>query len=140
MSALRVPLFVVSLSNTHQRHGVNGPSTGSGRTGLALVGLICSAALVLSAVPAHAQSVEQRIAAYKHRVDLLEDQNAIENLQATYGYYFDKGLWDQAADLFAPNGSFEYGQRGVYIGRRISAGRCCCSGRRASPRGISTTT
>jgi hypothetical protein len=68
------------------------------------------------AVPAHAQSVEQRIAAYRHRVALLEDQDAIENLQATYGYYFDKGLWDQAADLFAADGSFEYGQRGVYIG------------------------
>jgi hypothetical protein len=75
------------------------------------------AALALAiAVPAHPQSVEQRIAAYKHRVDLLEAQNAIEDLQATYGYYFDKGLWDQAAALFAPAGSFEYGQRGVYIG------------------------
>jgi hypothetical protein len=69
------------------------------------------------AVPAHAQSIDQRIAAYTHRVDLLEDQNAIEDLQATYGYYFDKGLWDQAAALFTANGSFEYGQRGVYIGQ-----------------------
>src|SRR3569623_1484302 len=68
------------------------------------------------AVPAHAQSVEQRIAAYQHRVELLEDQDAIENLQATYGYYFDKGLWDQAADLFSADGTFEYGQRGVYVG------------------------
>ena len=73
------------------------------------------------AVPAHARSVDQRIAAYKHRVDLLEAQNAVEDLQATYGYYFDKGLWNEAAALFAPSGSFEYGQRGVYIGQaRIS--------------------
>ena len=77
--------------------------------------LLALAALAF-AMPAHAQPVEQRIAAYKHRVSLLEDQNAIETLQATFGYYFDKGLWDQAAALFAPNGSFEYGQRGVYIG------------------------
>jgi hypothetical protein len=75
-------------------------------------------ALGLSA-PALAQDsaqLEARVAAYRHRVELLEDQNSIENLQATYGYYFDKGLWDQAADLFASDGSFEYGQRGVYIG------------------------
>jgi len=79
---------------------------------------ICAATLLSFApVPAHAQSVEQRIAAYQHRVALLEDQNAIEDLQATYGYYFDKGLWNQAASLFAPGGSFEYGQRGVYIGQ-----------------------
>jgi len=69
------------------------------------------------AMPAQAQSVEQRIAAYKYRVDLLEAQNAVGDLQATYGYYFDKGLWDQAAALFSANGSFEYGQRGVYIGQ-----------------------
>jgi hypothetical protein len=75
-------------------------------------------AMGLSA-PALAQEnaqLEARLEAYRHRVELLEDQNAIENLQATYGYYFDKGLWDQAADLFAPDGTFEYGQRGVYVG------------------------
>jgi hypothetical protein len=67
--------------------------------------------------PAFAQAdVASRVAAYKQRVQLLEDQDAIENLQATYGYYFDKGLWDQAAALFTKTGSFEYGQHGVYVG------------------------
>jgi len=67
--------------------------------------------------PAFAQGdLAARVAAYKQRVTLLEDQDAIENLQATYGYYFDKGLWAQAAALFTKTGSFEYGQRGVYIG------------------------
>lgn len=69
------------------------------------------------AAPAQAQPVEQRLAAYRERVERLEDQVAIETLQADYGYYFDKGLWNEVADLFAANGSFEYGQRGVYIGR-----------------------
>ncbi len=32
-------------------------------------------------------------------------------------FYFDKGLWNEAADLFARNGSFEYGQSGVYVGQ-----------------------
>jgi hypothetical protein len=69
------------------------------------------------AMPAAAQNdVRSKLAAYKHRVMLLEDQDAIENLQATFGYYFDKGLWNQAAGLFTARGSFEYGQRGVYVG------------------------
>jgi hypothetical protein len=76
------------------------------------------AATALTAAPAFAQvSAEERLAAYKQRVDRLEDQAEIENLQAMYGYYFDKGLWNEVADLFTAKGSFEYGQRGVYIGK-----------------------
>ena len=69
------------------------------------------------AVPAQAQTVEQRLAAYRERVERLEDKVAIETLQADYGYYFDKAQWGEVADLFTEKGSFEYGQRGVYIGR-----------------------
>lgn len=77
-------------------------------------------ALALALVPAAAsaqQTAEARLAAYRERVERLEDADAIETLQATYGYYFDKGLWDDAADLFAADGTFEYGQMGVYVGR-----------------------
>jgi hypothetical protein len=76
---------------------------------------LCAAAI---AGPALAQATpEQRLAAYGERVERLEDKDAIENLQATYGYYFDKGLWNEAAELFSRDGSFEYGQRGVYVGK-----------------------
>ena len=76
------------------------------------------AAAVLTSTPALAQqSADTRLAAHRERVERLEDQDAIENLQAYFGYYFDKGLWDEVADLFAAGGSFEYGQRGVYIGQ-----------------------
>jgi hypothetical protein len=81
--------------------------------------LILGAALT-AALPQPAlaqQSPEQRLAAYRERVERLEDADAIENLQATYGYYFDKGLWSDVADLFAADGTFEYGQRGVYVGQ-----------------------
>ncbi|MCW2362480.1 MULTISPECIES: nuclear transport factor 2 family protein [Sphingobium] len=78
------------------------------------------AGLVITApAPAAAQSdasLRGKVAAYQKRVQALEDQLAIENLTATFGYYFDKGLWNQAADLFTARGQFEYGQRGVYIG------------------------
>ncbi len=41
---------------------------------------------------------------------------AIENLQAMYGYYIDEGQWKKAAALFSRQGSYEFGQNGVYIG------------------------
>ena len=66
---------------------------------------------------------DPRLAAYAHRIELLQDQDAVENLQAAYGYYVDKSLWSEVADLFAAGGSFEYGQRGVYVGKdRIRRG------------------
>ncbi len=47
----------------------------------------------------------------------LEAWDAVENLQAIYGYYFDRQLWDDVAALFTDDATFEYGQRGVYRGR-----------------------
>jgi SnoaL-like domain len=41
---------------------------------------------------------------------------AIENLQAMYGYYIDKGQWKKAAGLFSRDGTYEFGQSGVYVG------------------------
>lgn len=93
--------------------------------------VLCSAAALgfaLAAVPSAAQSssagasvatasTAARIAQYRERVERLEDAEAIENLTAYFGYYFDKGMWADVADLFAANGSFEYGQRGVYVGK-----------------------
>jgi hypothetical protein len=74
--------------------------------------------LLMTAVPSMAQSsLESRVAEYRERVARLEDQDSVENLQATFGFYFDKGLWGDAADLFARNGSFEYGLSGVYVGQ-----------------------
>jgi len=78
--------------------------------------LLALAALPTAALAQGDAELRKALAAQKQRVQLLEDQDAIENLQATYGYYFDKGLWNQVADLFATNGTFEYGQRGVYVG------------------------
>jgi hypothetical protein len=83
--------------------------------------LFCSCVLAITALSAvgasAADSTASRLAAYRERVARLEDQDAVENLQATFGFFFDKGLWNDAADLFARNGSFEYGQSGVYIGQ-----------------------
>lgn len=82
--------------------------------GLALTGLcLATSPMMTQAQP----SPEARLAAYRDRVARLEDQDAVENLQATWGYYFDKGLWEDTADLFTSNGTFEYGLSGVYVGQ-----------------------
>jgi len=62
-------------------------------------------------------ALEAKLAEYRQRVELLKDKDAVENLQAAYGFYVDKSLWGEVADLFADNGSFEYGQMGVYVGK-----------------------
>ena len=80
--------------------------------------ILFALACAMLPVPAVAQqSAETRLAAYRERVERLEDADQIENLQAYFGYFFDKGLWDDAADCFSAGASFEYGQRGVYIGK-----------------------
>jgi hypothetical protein len=77
------------------------------------------------------QALEARIAALEQRKERIEDVNAIERLQAAYGYYADRGLWEEAANLFADDGTIEIALDGVYVGkprvrdylRTISGGR-----------------
>jgi hypothetical protein len=52
------------------------------------------------------------------QVSRLEDENAIENLQRAYGFYVDKAMWKEAADLFADDGTLEIGGRGVFVGKQ----------------------
>jgi len=67
--------------------------------------------------PARAKP-EDTLAALEQRKSLIEDINDIKRLQRAYGYYVDEALWDDAANLFAENGSIELGLDGVYRGRK----------------------
>jgi hypothetical protein len=63
-----------------------------------------------------------RAALLEREVTALEDLNAIKKLQRSYGFYTDKQLWSEAADLFSSDGTIEVGGGGVYVGReRIRA-------------------
>jgi len=64
-----------------------------------------------------AAAAAQRIAQLRWQVDRLDDQRQIEILQRTYGYYVDKNLWKQIADLYTADGTLEIGGRGVFVGR-----------------------
>ena len=58
-----------------------------------------------------------RIEALEARALAAEDYRDVMNLQAAYGYYVDKGLFDKAATLFAEQGTLEIAGRGIYVGR-----------------------
>lgn len=50
------------------------------------------------------QNSEKFLADLAHRVTVLEAQQAVRNLQHTYGYYLDKCLYQEVVDLFAEDG------------------------------------
>ncbi|AKH43953.1 hypothetical protein FHS61_002640 [Altererythrobacter atlanticus] len=62
-------------------------------------------------------ALQKEVRALRAKATAAEAHLAICNLQAAYGYYVDKGLWDEAADMFAPDGTLEIAGRGVYIGQ-----------------------
>lgn len=80
---------------------------------------LSATALVLAlAGPVAAQpALEARLRALEAKVQRLEDVNAIEKLQRAYGYYLDKKLSGEIADLWTENGRVEIAARGVYIGK-----------------------
>jgi hypothetical protein len=65
-------------------------------------------------MPEEVRAASVRISA---RIQRLEDERAVENLQRIYGFYVDKQLWKEAADLFADDGTLEIGGQGVFIGK-----------------------
>jgi SnoaL-like domain len=64
------------------------------------------------------QALLRRVEALEVRARAAEDYVAICNLQAAYGYYVDKTLYDEAADLFARNARLEIAGRGLFIGQQ----------------------
>jgi hypothetical protein len=78
---------------------------------------VAIASLALSSVQASAAPIDQEIDALTVRVEKLEAVRAVKKLQRAFGYYLDRGLWDDAADLFADTGTVEIGVDGVYVGK-----------------------
>jgi len=63
-------------------------------------------------------AAQTRLEAIGRRLQRLEDANEIENVQRTYGYFVDKAMWHEISDLFADDGTYEIGGRGVFVGKR----------------------
>ena len=58
----------------------------------------------------------RRMAELAGRAQRLNDEIEITNLQHAYGYYVDRKMWDDVAELFAGDGTMEIGLQGVYVG------------------------
>ena len=76
-----------------------------------------AAALLAAPVPVQAQNIDAQVAELTERVERLEATRAVIKLQRAFGYYVDRGLWSEAADLFANDGTIEIGLDGVYAGK-----------------------
>ncbi|HVY63638.1 MAG TPA: nuclear transport factor 2 family protein, partial [Gammaproteobacteria bacterium] len=63
------------------------------------------------------RDVAALVAQTEQKVARVKDVHEIDNLVSAYGYYLDKNLWNDLANLFAAGGSIELAQRGSYIGR-----------------------
>ncbi|WP_428410350.1 nuclear transport factor 2 family protein [Hyphococcus sp.] len=64
-----------------------------------------------------AKKAPARLARANAIADALLDESAVQNLQAAYGYYVDRKMWDDVADLFAEDATFDVAGEGVYQGR-----------------------
>ena len=62
-------------------------------------------------------TLARRMADLAARAQRLSDEIEVTNLQHAYGYYVDRKMWDDVADLFATDGTMEIGLQGVYVGR-----------------------
>ena len=81
----------------------------------ASLGRLTALSFLMLAAPAQAQSVAAQIEQLTGRVERLEGTRAVRKLQRAFGFYVDRGLWGEAADLFADEGTIEIGVDGVYI-------------------------
>ena len=86
------------------------------KLGLALAAMLAGATMPLQA-EAQAARTDREIAALTQRVERLEATRAVKKLQRAFGYYVDRGLWGEAADLFADDGTIELGADGTYQGK-----------------------
>ena len=62
-------------------------------------------------------ALAKRTADLAARAQHVADEIEVTNLQHAYGYYVDRKMWDDVADLFAADGTMEIGLQGVYAGR-----------------------
>jgi hypothetical protein len=63
-----------------------------------------------------APATKATLADLQRRVDALNDEDRIRSLQAAYGFYEDRKMWDDIVDLFAQDGVVEVGGQGVWRG------------------------
>jgi hypothetical protein len=64
-----------------------------------------------------APATRATLAMLQGEVDRLNDEDRVRSLQAAYGFYQDRKMWDDVVDLFADDGVVEIGGQGVWHGK-----------------------
>ena len=80
--------------------------------------LAATAAVVAGQIddPPSYGDVETALIDAERLIARAKDYHELINLEYAYGYYLDKNLWNDLADLFAEKSSMELAQRGIYLG------------------------
>ncbi|MEY2855088.1 MAG: hypothetical protein RL030_2220 [Pseudomonadota bacterium] len=60
---------------------------------------------------------QAQLATLRGRLQQLQDETAMLNLQSAWGYYSDRRMWNDMADLFASNGRLQMDGAGRVAGR-----------------------
>jgi hypothetical protein len=63
-----------------------------------------------------APKTRETLARIQTRIAALNAQDQVRNLQAAYGYYADRKMWDDVVDLFARDAVLEVAGAGIYQG------------------------
>ncbi len=63
-----------------------------------------------------APKTKATLAELEERLAIMNDEALVRNLQASYGYYVNRRMWDDVTDLFTSDGVYEVGGVGVYKG------------------------
>jgi hypothetical protein len=90
------------------------PRRPRGLAAFALAALVTAAASAQPTMPP--DSLDARLSALEAEIVAGEDVAAIKRLQRQYGYYVDKGLWEDVADLYTDDAVANY-PAGTYVGK-----------------------
>ena len=67
--------------------------------------------------PQPAAKTPQSLSQLEARIDALNDEDAVRNLQHAYGYYVDRKMWDDVVDLFATDAMVRIDGVGTFKGK-----------------------
>src|SRR5688572_8125112 len=63
-----------------------------------------------------APRTKESLASLTQKIDRLNDEDSVRNLQHAYGYYVDRKMWDDVVDLFAADSTVEIKGVGTFRG------------------------
>jgi hypothetical protein len=87
------------------------------KTGSVLSAVLASAVAGISKPRAdEACTLKEKVDQLSNQLGIFEDTNAIRKLHHAYGYYLDKGAWEEIVNLFADDGKV-YFNGGIFEGK-----------------------